>query len=156
MANIDPVLKNCKQPFCMIPLFCALNFGYSNPVDRGGHSLSSLSLSLSSFTFRSCGSGQLDIRTPEAELDVEQQRQLPQGRQARQPALHHVRGRGVRPLRLRQHHQGEDQGEPTAVCLSESQPIQGHLLILYLPGCGDQAAECEEDHEGSEAQARGL
>ena len=87
---------------------------------------------------------------------MEQQRQLPQGRQARQPALHHVRGRGVRPLRLRQHHQGEDQGDPTAVCLSESQPIQGHLLILYLPGCGDQAAECEEDHEGSEAQARGL
>ena len=21
--------------FCMIPLVCALNFGYSNPVDRG-------------------------------------------------------------------------------------------------------------------------
>ena len=62
-------------------------------------------------TIRSCGAGQLDIRTPEAELDVEQQRQLPQGRQARQPALHHVRGRGVRPLRLRQHHQGEDQGD---------------------------------------------
>ena len=81
---------------------------------------------------------------------MEQQRQLPQGRQARQPALHHVRGRGVGPLRLRQHHQGEDQGD-----LSHSQS-QGHLLILYLPGCGDQAAECEEDHEGSEAQARGL
>ena len=34
--------------------------------------------------------------------------------------------------------------------------ISTKLTLTLLPGCGDQAAECEEDHEGSEAQARGL
>ena len=31
------VLVLVSYNFCMIPLVCALNFGYSNPVDRGGH-----------------------------------------------------------------------------------------------------------------------
>ena len=30
------VLVLVSYNFCMIPLVCALNFGYSNPVDRGG------------------------------------------------------------------------------------------------------------------------
>ena len=29
------VLVLVSYNFCMIPLVCALNFGYSNPVDRG-------------------------------------------------------------------------------------------------------------------------
>ena len=31
------VLVLVSYNFCMIPLVCALNFGYSNPVDRGVH-----------------------------------------------------------------------------------------------------------------------